>query len=205
MPDTLETIRKRRSVRKYQAKPVPQEVILEVLSAASWAPSAHNSQPWRFIILENPEVKRKLAEAMAKSWTADLEKDGLKIQMEQRQNRVKRFSTAPVLILACLSMEGMNTFCDERRQSVERDLALQSLGAALQNMLLAAQAKGLGACWFCAPAFCKETVREVLKIPSEVKPQALIALGYPAEKPVSPKRKALDDFCFKDRWDSKLS
>ena len=60
---------------------------------------------------------------------------------------------------------------------------MQSLGAAMQNLLLAAHAKGLGACWFCAPGFCKETVRAVLKIPDEVEPQALIAMGYPAEKP----------------------
>ena len=70
----LDTIKERRSVRKYQAKPVPQEAIEEVLAAAGWAPSAHNAQPWRFIVLADPEVKRKLAEAMAKSWAADMVK-----------------------------------------------------------------------------------------------------------------------------------
>ena len=78
-------------------------------------------------------------------------------------------------------MEGLHEVPDVERQETERDLAVESLGAGLQNLLLAAHAKGLGACWFCAPAFCKETVRKVLKIPGELSPQRLIALGYPAE------------------------
>jgi len=200
MSNLFDVIRERRSVRKYQARPVPQEVIEEALAAACWAPSAHNAQPWRFIVLADASVKRELAEAMAESWAADMAKDGKVIEPEKRKVRVERFATAPVLILACLTMDGMRKFPDERRQNSERDLAMQSLGAALQNLLLAAHAKGLGACWFCAPAFCKETVRKVLKIPEEVEPEALIAMGYPAEKPPVPPRKLLGDYCFKDKW-----
>jgi F420 biosynthesis protein FbiB-like protein len=121
-----------------------------------------------------------------------------------RRVRVERFATAPVLILACLTMDGMNKFPDDKRQKVERDLAMQSLGAAVQNLLLAAYAKGLGACWFCAPGFCKETVRKVLKIPDEVEAQSLVSMGYPAEKPIAPPRKLLGDYCFKNNWGSKL-
>ena len=73
-----DVIKKRRSVRKYLPQIVPRDAVLEVLVAAGWAPSAHNSQPWRFIILENPSVKRELAEAMADAWAADVEKDGWK-------------------------------------------------------------------------------------------------------------------------------
>jgi coenzyme F420-0:L-glutamate ligase/coenzyme F420-1:gamma-L-glutamate ligase len=77
---------------------------------------------------------------------------------------------------------------------------VQSFGAALQNLLLAAYAKGLGACWFCAPAFCKETVRKILKIPDEVEPQAFVAMGYPAEKPQVPIKKLLEGYCFVNIW-----
>ncbi|MGD0203130.1 MAG: nitroreductase family protein [Candidatus Bathyarchaeia archaeon] len=205
MSHVLDAIKERRSVRKYSARPVPQEVIEEVLVAAGWAPSAHNVQPWRFIILADALVKRELAEAMAESWAVDIAKDGLNIEPEKFKFRVERFANAPVLILACLTMDGMDNFSDEKRQKCERDLAMQSLAAALQNMLLAAYAKGLGACWFCAPGFCKETVRKVLKIPDEAEPEALIAMGYPAEKPPKPPRKMLDDYCFRDRWGRKLS
>jgi F420 biosynthesis protein FbiB-like protein len=205
MSHVYDALRERRSVRKYQARPVPQEIIEEVLVAAGWAPSAHNAQPWRFIVLADPQVKRELAEAMAESWAADMTKDGLKIESDKRKTRIERFATAPVLILACLTMDGMMKFPDEKRQRSERDLAMQSLGAALQNLLLAANAKGLGACWFCAPGFCKETVRKVLKIPDDVEPEALIAMGYPAEKPPVPPKKLLGDYCFKNKWGGKFS
>jgi nitroreductase len=81
---------------------------------------------------------------------------------------------------------------------------VQSFGAALQNLLLAAHAKGLGACWFCAPAFCKETVRTILKIPDAVEPQAFVAIGYPAEKPQVPIKKLLEGYCFVDMWGRQL-
>ena len=204
MQDLFSIIKDRRSIRKYQNKPVPQALIEEVLVAAGWAPSAHNAQPWRFIILTEDTAKKELAEAMAEAWAADMAKDGVKIEEEVRKVRVERFASAPVLILACSTMEGMNKQPDLERQMVERDLAMQSLGAAMQNLLLTACAKGLGACWFCAPGFCKATVRAVLKIPENVEPQALIAMGYPAEKPSAPPRKVLGDYCFSNTWGKKL-
>jgi F420 biosynthesis protein FbiB-like protein len=137
---------------------------------------------------------------MAKAWATDMAKDGNSIEPETVKLRVERFATAPALVLACLSMEGMAKFPDEKRQRCERDLAMQSLAAAVQNMLLAAHSLGLGACWFCAPAFCKETVRQVLRIPSDIEPEALIAMGYPAEKPPVPTRKLFDDYCFMGEW-----
>ena len=136
MQELFSIIRDRRSIRKYQNKPVPQSLIEEVLVAAGWAPSAHNAQPWRFIILTEDAAKKELAEAMAESWAADMAKDGVKIEEEVRKVRVERFATAPVVILACSTMEGMNKQPDIERQSVERDLAMQSLGAAIQNLLL---------------------------------------------------------------------
>jgi F420 biosynthesis protein FbiB-like protein len=141
---------------------------------------------------------------MAESWVADMDKDGSSIEPETFKLRVERFATAPTLVLACLSMEGMIKFPDVERQVCERDLAMQSLAAALQNILLAAHSLGLGSCWFCAPAFCKETVREVLEIPGEVEPQALITIGYPAEKTPSPQRKELNEYCFRDKWGRRL-
>jgi coenzyme F420-0:L-glutamate ligase / coenzyme F420-1:gamma-L-glutamate ligase len=200
MKDLFDVVKQRRSIRKYLPKPVQKEVILQVLATAGYAPSAHNSQPWRFIILQDNIVKRRLAEAMAEAWAKDLQRDGIKVESDKRTERVDRFATAPVLILAGLTMIDLRTFPDSERQMCERDLAVQSLGAALQNLLLAAYAKGLGACWFCAPAFCKETVRKILKIPDEVEPQAFVAMGYPAENPQVPIKKLLEGYCFVDIW-----
>ncbi len=195
-----DALKQRRSIRKYKPQPVPEALVLEVLEAAGWAPSAHNSQPWRFVILQNVEVKRELSEQMAKAWVNDLKKDGVNVEEEKVVKRRERFASAPVLILACLTMEGLRKFPDKEKQQCERDLALESLGAGLENLLLAADAVGLGACWFCAPAFCKDTVRATLKIPDSVEPSAFIALGYPAESPAAPSRKPFKEYCYVDEW-----
>jgi F420 biosynthesis protein FbiB-like protein len=137
---------------------------------------------------------------MADAWVKDMQRDGITVESDKRTERVERFATAPVLVLACLTVVDLRKFPDSERQMCERDLAVQSFGAALQNLLLAAHAKGLGACWFCAPAFCKETVRKILKIPDAVEPQAFVAMGYPAEKPKVPIKKLLEGYCFIDLW-----
>ena len=199
-----DVIKKRRSIRKYLPRQVPNSIVKEVLAAAGWAPSAHNSQPWRFIVLADASVKRRLADAMADAWVKDLQRDGITVESDKRTERVERFATAPVLVLACLTVVDLRKFPDSERQMCERDLAVQSFGAALQNLLLAAHAKGLGACWFCAPAFCKETVRKILEIPDAVEPQAFVAMGYPAEKPKVPIKKLLEGYCFVDIWGKPL-
>jgi F420 biosynthesis protein FbiB-like protein len=143
---------------------------------------------------------------MADVWIADMIKDGVASEARENQRKasVERFTNAPVLIVACLTMKDMLRYADKSRQKSERDLAVQSLGAAIQNMLLAAHANGLGACWFCAPIFCKETVQRILKVPDDVEPQALITLGYPAEKPRAPSRKPLETYAYLDYWGKKL-
>lgn len=201
MSDMFDVISARRSIRKFQLHLVPKELVLEVLAASGWAPSAHNAQPYGFVILENAQIKYELADAMAQVWVEDLAKDGQTIDGDKRQERVERFAKAPALILACITrIEGLPNYSDERRQACLHDLAVQSLGAAIENLLLAAHAKGLGACWYSAPCFCKETVRQTLEIPGEVEPQAFVVLGYPAETPTAPKKKLLTEFCFVDEW-----
>ncbi len=206
MDPVVDLVKKRRSIRRYLSRKVEGAVVREVLEAARWAPSAHNAQPWRFIVLTNASLKRNLAEAIAAAWKLDMAKDGVPIEVRENKAAasVERFACAPVLIVACLTLQDMARYADELRQNCERDLAVQSLGAALQNMLLVAHAKGLGACWFCAPVFCKDTVRNALKVPMDVEPQALIALGYPAETPKAPPRKPLQSYAYQACWGGKL-
>lgn len=200
----IDAIKKRRSIRKYSPRQVPDKVVLECLAAAGWAPSAHNSQPWRFIIMSDLALKRELASALVESWASDLAKDGLPLREQDKKERFERYAEAPFLILACFTMEGLRKFSDPARRSFERDLALQSLGASLQTLLLATHEAGLGACWFCAPGFCKQTVRKILNIPDEVEPEAFIIMGYPDEKPPVPNKKSVDQYCFKNKWGEKL-
>ncbi|KYH40084.1 MAG: nitroreductase [Candidatus Bathyarchaeota archaeon B63] len=190
---TLELIRNRRSIRKYSRREVPRDIIARILEAARWAPSAHNAQPWRFIIVTERHLKSELARAMADEWVRDMERDGVPpgIRESLAAASVERLESAPVLIVCCITMEGMSRYPDRRRQECERIMAAQSLAAAIQNMLLSAYSEGLGACWLCAPLFCQDVVREVLGIPGDVEPQALVTMGYPAERPKPPGRKPI--------------
>jgi len=198
----LSVFRSRRSVKEYLPKKVSNGVLLRILEASRWAPSAHNAQPWRFIVIQDSATKQRLAKAMASRWNEDMGKDG--VPKEQRESLVKasveRFENAPILIIACLSMENMDEYSDERRKKIEYVMAVQSVAAAIENMLLAAHGEGLGSCWFCAPLFCQDMVRKILKIPQHVDPQALITLGYPTDKPNPTSRKALEEIVHHDHW-----
>lgn len=192
----------RRSIREYSSKEVSSEVLYRILEAARWAPSAHNAQPWRFILLRHLGIKRKLAKAMASQWDKDMIKNG--VPEENRESLIKtsieRFANAPIVIVACMTMEDMDKYLDEGRQKSEYVMAVQSVAAAIENMLLAAHAEGLGSCWFCAPLFCQDAVREALKIPRYVETQALITIGYPINRPNPPPRKTLEKIVYQDRW-----
>jgi len=198
----MDIIKQRRSVKEYKAKEVSKEVLLRILEAGRWAPSAHNAQPWHFIVIKDPATKHGLAEAMAKRWNKDLSKNG--IQKEQRgslvEASVKLFGNAPVIIVACLTMEDMDEYSDNQRRKIEYVMAVQSVAAAIQNVLLAAYGEGLGSCWFCTPLFCANVVRKTLKIPRQIYPQALITLGYPEEKPNPSSRRLLEDIIHQDLW-----
>ena len=182
--DLLELIRSRRSIRKYQDKPVSGDVINRLLEAARWGPSAHNRQPWRFTVLRTQEHRVALADAMAARLAADLRQDGVDeevIAKDTTRSRA-RLTNAPVVIIVGMTMTDMDTYPDEIRQYNEWVMATQSVAMAAQNILLMAHAEGLGAVWMCAPLFCQDTVRSVAGIPDDIEPQGLIALGYPAQE-----------------------
>lgn len=203
----MKVIRGRRSVRRFRSVRPGRELVLKVLEAAVWAPSAHNSQPWRFILVDEFEVRRRLADRMAGAWLRDMRRDG--VPEVEALGRVKsetyeRILEAPLLILVCLDTTKLHTYPDERRQAAERTLGVQSVAAAVQNMLLAAYTLGLGSCWLCAPLFCKDEVREVLEIPEYVEPQAMVVAGYPAEEPEPPQRSPLRSVVFLNSWGAGL-
>jgi len=195
-------LKNRRSIREYTPKNVSEKVLDVILEAAMWSPSAHNAQPWRFVVIRDSAVKLKLAEAMACRWERYLAKDGVSERDRESLARVsvERFSSAPIVIVSCLTMVEMNHYPDKRRLRIESIMAVQSVAAAIENMLLAAHAMGLGACWFCAPLFCPETVRKVLRLPPDFEPQALITLGYSAERPLPPLRKPLKEIVHLNGW-----
>lgn len=182
--DLFAIIEGRRSIRRYEDRPVAREVLCRLLEAAHWAPSAHNRQPWRFAVLTDPVRRTGLARAMSRQFRCDLEADGLPAnEIERRVNRsLERISGAPAVIVLFLSMADMDRYADAQRQTAERMMAVQSVALAAQNLLLAAHVEGLGACWMCAPLFCPDAVREELALPDDWEAQALFTIGYPAEQ-----------------------
>ena len=198
-----EIIRNRRSIRKYSLKNVPSHLISKIIEAARWAPSAHNAQPWRFLVINDEKIKRELAEAMAMEWEKDLAQNGMLLEERETLIResVRKFTQPPVIIIAFLTMDEMHKYTDKKRREAEYIMAVQSVAAAIQNLLLAAYFEGLGACWYCAPLFCPETVKKVLGVPKNFEPQALITVGYPSEKPEPPPRKPLEAIMRVNRWE----
>jgi F420 biosynthesis protein FbiB-like protein len=204
--DGMEMLLTRRSVKKLKPIIIDKDVIERILHAAIMAPSAHNAQPWRFIVVDDPQIKMELAEGMASILVRDLIRDGYgRAEAEQKaRESISRINSASLLIVACVTMEGMNVYPDRRRRKAEYIMAIQSVSAAIQNLLLAAHYEGLGACWRCAPLFAQSVVRRILRIPRGFDPIALIEIGQPASKFEAPPRKPLNEVAYHNVWGKPL-
>jgi nitroreductase len=162
----LEAIKGRRSIRAFKSQDVSEEIIKNLIEAATWAPSAGNIQPWEFIIIRKPEIKRKLAEAA----------------LDQ-----SFIEEAPVVIVVCANEDRSLQGYGVRGKTL---YCIQDTAAAIQNIHLAAYSFGLGTCW--VGAFREEEARAILKIPHGIRPVAIIPIGYPAKNPVPPTRRPIN-------------
>ena len=180
--DNRSAIDRRRMIRRYTDQPIDNAAVKALLDAATRAPSPHNRQPWRFATLRDG-ARICLARAMGDQLRQDLKRDGVAAELiEQDAARsYQRITSAPVLILACLSMRDMDVYPDARRNEAERWMAGQAVAAAIENILLRATELGIGACWMCAPLFCQAVVVAALGLPGDWEPQALITLGHAAD------------------------
>lgn len=172
-----EAIRSRRSVRRFTDEPVPQETILELLDLARWAPYA--SECWRFVVVQKQERKERLAEAARQSWIAD----------------------APVVIVlgahTALRPDIASRFDAYKFRGL---FPIQDTAAAIQILMLAAVERGLGTCWI--GSFNEGEVAAVVGLPYEVRPVAMVVLGYPADRPSERTRRPLDEVVF---WEALTS
>jgi len=192
--DLATLVRNRRSVRNYQERPVERALLEQMLEAARWAPSPHGRQPWRFAVLTQQEPKQQLAEHMGETWRANLQMDRqseqtVNIRLEKSHQRILR---APAIIIPCLYLVDLDHYPDQKRQANEVTMAIQSLGAAVQNMLMMAYDLGLDTCWMCAPLFCPEVACTALNLDKQLIPHALITVGYATADPVRRPRLPLD-------------
>jgi coenzyme F420-0:L-glutamate ligase / coenzyme F420-1:gamma-L-glutamate ligase len=188
-----EFLRTRRSVRRFLEQEVPRELVERILETASWAPSAHNRQPWRFAVLMAKEARMRLAEEMGADFRRDLAVDGLDPEeVEARvQRSCRRIIEAPLAIVLCLDPVDFDPYPDADRQAAEHQMGVQSVALSGGWLLLAAHAEGLGGVWVCAPLFASQAVRRALGLPAGWEPQGLLLLGYPAKNPDPRPRKPI--------------
>ena len=161
--DFYDVLKHRRSVRAYRDEPVEEEKLGRVLEAARIAPSAANRQPWHFLVIRDAELRARLLEAYSQPW----------------------FAEAPVIICACARP------AEAWQRSDDKNYCDVDVTIAMDHLILAAAAEGLGTCWI--GAFKPDRLRDVLGLPDELEPVALTPLGYPAEGPEPRPRKPLEE------------
>jgi F420 biosynthesis protein FbiB-like protein len=194
--DLMEFILSRRSVRVFEDRQVEEEKLERILNTATHAPSAHNSQPWRFVVFNSKLMRRKIADVMNVDYKAALERSGMSVEQitERMQKRSDRIIDAGTAVMLCLDSGDMNKFPeDEERQEGELIMGVQSVALAGGNLLLAAHAEKLGGVWTCAPLFTQSSIVLAFDLPESWLPQALLLLGYPAEKPGQKELKPIKD------------
>lgn len=165
--DVIEAILERRSVRKFKKDPVPHATIGRIMDAAIHAPSAGNLQPWQFYVVMKEELRAALSSAAFNQ---------------------KSVLDAPVVVVVCADPQLSGKKYNERGIDL---YCLQDTAAAIQNILLAATGYGLGTCW--VGAFDEGKVAGVLELPKNVRPVAMIPIGYTDGSVTAPPRRNADE------------
>ncbi len=182
-------LRSRRSVRRFKPDPIPDAVIERILTTATYAPSAHNRQPWRFVVIKNPDVKPRLAKALTDKMRLDMQAEGApESEIEKRvSHSIRRIDEAPVIIMLCRDLTDVRVDTPE-----ETIMNIQSTALAGLQLVLAAHAQGLGGNWICWPLYATKETQSVLELPENWEPQAMIIIGYSNEQPKQKELKPLD-------------
>ncbi len=175
-------IEARRSIRSFTDREVPNALITDWITAACTAPAPHHSRPWRFVSVSSKSRKEALATGMADAWKSDLESDGVSDERiyELTSASREKIHGAPAIVLGCLTWDGLDRYQDERRNTAEFGMALLSLGAAVENLMLACAHDGFASCWVASPIFCPEAARDALGLPQTWLPHAMVVIGEAA-------------------------
>jgi nitroreductase len=174
MSDVMETIKERRSIRRFQEKDVPDEVLAMVLEAIRWAPSWANTQPWEIVVVKDRSIKERIQQAVPPRNPSSL-----------------AIVNAPVLLVVCGKLKRSGYYKDSSPTKFG-DWFMYDLGLATQNLCLAAHDSGLGT--VIVGLFDHDRVGEVMKLPAEHEVVVLVPLGYPDQQPSPPKRRDSSEF-----------
>jgi coenzyme F420-0:L-glutamate ligase/coenzyme F420-1:gamma-L-glutamate ligase len=192
-------MKSRRSYKfPFKDKKVDRNIVNECIDIARWAPSAHNGQFWRYILIEKLEVREKLIKLMNQKLRNDLTNDGKSedfIEFKLNKTRIN-FLNAPTLVLLCLDILELEKYPDKERLENEFILGVQSISSSATYLLLAFEMKKLAACWYCAPLFAKIIIKETLNLPESYVPMAFFTVGYPIKSVHAPPRKKLQEIIY---------
>ena len=190
----IKEIENRRSIRKYTQGTISEQDIREIIEAAIKAPSAKNRQPWKFMIIQN-KAKKQMLDAFRKG--IQREENGAALLPDSRRHIASAKYTVDIMeqtpvIIFVINTDGPGIFAPRSQEEQVYELAnIQSISAAIQNILLAAQEKGLGSLWICDIFFAYKELCEWMDTEGEL--IAAVALGSPAENPSARPRKKFDD------------
>ena len=203
--DIFEAVDNRKTIRKFDSYIPTKDEIKRIINSARLAPSAMNTQNWKFIAIYNNEIKNKMADEILKTYDRIIPNldDETKAYVERYKAHSTFFTKAPVIIV-CVETEAkafmngvleMAKFSEEEIKKMRPDSFLLSMGGAIENMLLSAYAQNLGSCWMGAPVVGVEGIKKVLNLDETDKITSVIAIGKPASD-ISDKRsnkKLLDE------------
>lgn len=185
----VEALEERRTVRAFDDRAVGAAVIERAVEAATTAPAPHHTKPWTFVWLRSDGARWSFLDAMAQAWRSDLERDGVAGEVIER--RLERsnalLGSAPALLACFVSTEAADGYPDERRRAAERHMFVASAGAAIQNLMVALSAQGVGSCWVSSSMFCPDEASAAIGPTGPVLALGCVAAGYPRSDP-APRR-----------------
>jgi len=205
---TMKVIQDRRSIRNFTEDPVSNQDLDMILEAARQAPSGENAQPWRFIIVKNDAMRKKMGAVggggSSRRFTAEFVTQKMQKRFEGLQDEEKKkrafekltsgqvsafMADAPVNIVVCGKKDVWDTPYDT--------------SAAIENMLLMITALGLGACWVIAPCIDirdEERIKDLLGIPEGFKAISILSVGHPSRYPKPRPRLPIDELVYNEKW-----
>jgi nitroreductase len=211
--DFFDVVETQRAIRRFRPDPISDALVRRVLDAATRAPSARGAEPWGFVVVRDRETRRRIAELYERAWDAgqsftaatDADRDVKEAPHYARMMRAadalaRALADVPVLVLCCLDHRRLGPIADGAGGLRAPGAAYASILPAVQNLLLAARAVGLGTTLTTLHRAFDAELRRLLALPPEVEPVVLVPLGHPRDRFGPTRRRPLAEVAWSDRW-----